>query len=203
MNQLSTIVAGFSGAYPFSARMAEHLALQLILPPLVLLSLPKFKVSHAWFLKQPIFTWFAGLGSMWAWHDPALCNAAARHPSLQVLQLLSFVLVGAVFWWPIVAPDRSHRLAPLIGIIYLFTACLGCTILGIIITFAPAGLYLGSPLPGSFNDWQFASPEDQRIGGLLMWVPGCLVYMTGILGLMARWYGKAETPELHAQPKIS
>ncbi len=29
---------------------------------------------------------------------------------------------------------------------------------------------------------------DQQIGGLLMWVPACLVYLCGILGLLARWY---------------
>jgi putative membrane protein len=33
---------------------------------------------------------------------------------------------------------------------------------------------------------------DQQVGGLLMWVPTCLVYLCGILGLLARWYGNAE-----------
>jgi cytochrome c oxidase assembly factor CtaG len=150
-------------------------------------------------LKQPVITWFLGLGAMWAWHTPALCNAAFRNPALHELQALSLLLMGAAFWWPIVGPVTIQRLPPLLGILYLFTACLGCTILGIIITFAPPGLYLTSTLPGAFNDWQFAAPDDQRMGGLLMWVPGCLIYICGILGLMVRWYGSPERETIHAE----
>ena len=133
---------------------------------------------------------------MWAWHAPALCNAAVRNPALHDFQSLTLLLMGTAFWWPIVGPSTGRGLPPLLGIIYLFTACLGCTILGIIITFAPSGLYFASTLPGSFNDWQFASPVDQRVGGLLMWVPGCLIYICGIMGLLARWYGVPEAGTL-------
>jgi putative membrane protein len=185
------------GHYAFSVRMGQHLLLQLVIPALLLLSLPKMQAVPVWppvrwILEQPVITWFLGLGAMWAWHSPALCNAAVRNSGLHELQSLSLALMGAAFWWPIIGPVRWQRLPPLIGMIYLFTACLGCTILGIVITFAPPGLYLTAPLPGLFGDWQFASPADQRMGGLLMWVPGCLVYVWGILGLMARWYGAPE-----------
>jgi cytochrome c oxidase assembly factor CtaG len=194
--------AALVGGYSFSARMAQHLILQLVVPPLVLLSLPASALAAlesrrawrpvGWMLKQPLLTWLLGLGAMWAWHAPALCNAALRDPMLHEFQSLSLLLLGAAFWWPIVGPGALQRLPPLLGIVYLFTACLGCTVLGIIMTFAPPGLYFVSALPGAFNDWQFASPEDQRMGGLLMWVPGCLIYVCGILGLLARWYGAPE-----------
>jgi len=129
---------------------------------------------------------------MWVWHSPALCNAAVRSPALHGFQMLFLLFMGAAFWWPIVGADNVNRLPALSGIVYLFTACLGCTILGIIISFAPPGFYFGSALPGSINEWLFAAPEDQRIGGLIMWVPGCLIYICGILGLLARWYGMTE-----------
>jgi cytochrome c oxidase assembly factor CtaG len=94
---------------------------------------------------------------------------------------------------------------PPAGMVYLFTACLGCTILGILIAFAPAGVYLTTSLPGPLGEWQFAAPTDQRIGGLLMWVPGCLVYASGILGLLARWYGapQREALPVRVQERIS
>ncbi len=197
---------GGVGNYAFSARMAQHLLLQLIVPPLILLSLPvsvpaglesrRALQPIAWILKQPVITWLLGLGAMWAWHAPALCNAALRNPALHAFQTGSLLLIGAAFWWPIVGPGTHQRLPPLLGIVYLFTACLGCTILGILITFAPPGLYFASTLPGAFHDWQFAAPEDQRAGGLLMWVPGCLIYLCGILGLLARWYGAPEPETL-------
>ena len=195
--------AFLTGHYPFSARMAQHLILQLVVPPLVLLSLPVLDSSRLWrpvdwLLKKPVLTWFLGLGAMWVWHTPALCNAAVRSSVLHGAQSLSLLLLGAAFWWPIAGPCLLQRLPPLLGIVYLFTACLGCTILGVIVTFAPPGLYLGAAV---LSDWQFAWPVDQRAGGLLMWVPGCLIYIFGILCLMARWYGMPEVEVFPAGAK--
>lgn len=182
-----------AGHYPFTVRMGQHMLLQLVIPPLLLMSLPlknswRIWPPMDWTLKQPLITWLAGLVAMWGWHTPALCNAAVRSPFLHDAQALSLLVMGAAFWWPIAGPARAQRLHPLLGMFYLFTACMACTVLGIIITVAPANLYLAAPLPGLFNDWQFASPMDQRAGGLLMWVPGCLIYVCGILGLLARFY---------------
>jgi len=199
--------AGLLANYSFSAHMGQHLLLQLVIPAFVLLSLPISSLARletcrawrpvGWILKRPLITWFLGLGAMWIWHAPALCNAAVRNPAFQEFQSLSLLLLGVAFWWPIVGVEPLQRLPPLLGMVYLFTACLGCTILGIIITFAPPGLYLAETLPGWLNDWRFTSPLDQRVGGLLMWVPGCLIYICGILGLMTRWYG---TPEAELFP---
>jgi cytochrome c oxidase assembly factor CtaG len=85
-----------------------------------------------------------------------------------------------------------------VGIVYLSSACLGCTILGIIITFAPVevcSIYLHPVdrlgiLPLIQNQWGLAPGKDQQIGGLLMWVPACLIYFCAILGLFARWHGE-------------
>jgi putative membrane protein len=84
---------------------------------------------------------------------------------------------------------------------YLFTACLACTGIGVLITFAPKLLYplYAQPvdrygiLPVIRDGWGISATMDQQIGGLLMWVPCCLVYLTGILAMFARWYaGEAE-----------
>jgi putative membrane protein len=107
--------------------------------------------------------------------------------------------MGCAFWWPIIGPWIKERLSPLAGIIYLFTACVGCTILGIIITFSPVevcSIYLHPVdrlgiLPLIHNQWGLTPAKDQQLGGLLMWVPACLIYFCGILGLLARWFGDA------------
>jgi cytochrome c oxidase assembly factor CtaG len=203
--------AAWAGDYYFSVRMGQHLLLQLVIPPLILLGLPALIPASLderttsrpfdWMLKRPVITWLVGSGGMWAWHAPLLCNAAVRDPATHLFQAGSLLLIGTAFWWPIVGPAMTQRLSPLAGIVYLFTACLGCTIMGIIIAFAPPGLYLAANLPGALNDWQFAAPEDQRIGGLLMWVPGCLIYAGGIMGLLGRWYGMRE-PETCPVPPM-
>jgi putative membrane protein len=93
----------------------------------------------------------------------------------------------------------------LIGVLYLFSACVGCTILGIILTFAPLGVCpvflhpvdrLGI-LPLLQSGWGLTPGKDQQLGGLLMWVPPCFVYLCGIFGLFARWYAGPD-PELAA-----
>jgi putative membrane protein len=147
-------------------------------------------------LRQPAATWLMGVGGMWLWHAPTLCNAAVSSIWIHHLQTASLLAMGCAFWWPIVGPAATQRLAPLAGMIYLFTACLGCTILGIIITFSPVevcSIYLHPMdrlgiLPLIQNQWGLTPAKDQQLGGLLMWVPACLIYFFGILGLLARWY---------------
>jgi putative membrane protein len=188
-----------AAGYLFSARMLQHLLLQLVVPALFLLGLPPLKPPPLpWLLKRPLATWCLGLGAMWFWHAPLLCNATVRSPWLQGVECFSLLLLGAAFWSPIAGPWTALRLPPLMGIVYLFTACFGCTVLGILTTFAPPGLYLAGP--SLLNEWQFAAPSDQRVGGLLMWVPACLIYLTGILGLLARWYGMPEAAPLPNYP---
>ena len=146
--------------------------------------------------------WLLGVGGMWLWHASTLCNAAVANVWVHRLQYGSLLGMGLAFWWPIIGPRPGQRLSPLAGILYLFSACLGCSILGIIITFAPVeicSIYrhpvdrLGI-LPLLQNQWGLTPAKDQQLGGLLMWVPACLIYFTGILGLFARWHGEADPP---------
>lgn len=210
---LASPIAVLANGYLFSAHMLQHLLLQLIVPPLVLLSFRPsgfgFRVSPAIFnpltaiLRRPLLTWFLGLGAMWLWHVPSLCSASAINPWVHLLQGVSLLVMGTAFWWPIIGPARSMWLPPLTGVLYLFSACVGCTILGIILTFAPLGVCpvfhhpvdrLGI-LPLLRDHWGLSPARDQQLGGLLMWVPPCFVYMCGIFGLLARWYSGPD-PEL-------
>ncbi len=39
--------------------------------------------------------------------------------------------------------------------------------------------------------WRFTAEKDQQIGGLLMWVPMCFIYLGAIFAQIARWFGEA------------
>ena len=67
----------------------------------------------------------------------ALCNAAVSSRPIYALQSLSLLVLGSLFWWQLLAPRAQDRLAPLSGVLYLFTACTACSVLGIILTFSP------------------------------------------------------------------
>jgi cytochrome c oxidase assembly factor CtaG len=46
------------------------------------------------------------------------------------------------------------------------------------------------------EEWGMTPARDQQIGGLLMWVPMCLVYMSAIFWQLARWYSAPAEPRL-------
>jgi cytochrome c oxidase assembly factor CtaG len=104
--------------------------------------------------------------------------------------------MGSVFWWQVLAPREEQRLSPPAGIVYLFTACSACSVLGIILTFAPVSICPVYQHPvdrlgmlGTIRgNWGLTSDRDQQIGGLLMWVPMCAIYVTAILAQLARWH---------------
>lgn len=180
--------------YLFSAHMLQHLLMVLIVPPLILLSIPQQAAGP--FLRRPVPAlagWALGTGAMWLWHIPALCDAAVESEAIRVLQAASLLVMGAAFWQPVLGPGK--RISPPAGMIYLFTACIACTLLGIAITFSPVAVCPAYSHPvdrlGIISLIQAGSgltpDRDQQIGGLLMWLPPCLVYLGGILALLMRW----------------
>jgi cytochrome c oxidase assembly factor CtaG len=191
-------LSALANGYVFSAHMVQHILLVLIVPALLLLSLPRSLTlgSRFTYLTHPVIGWAAGVGAMWLWHAPALCNAAATSGTVSAIQTTSLLLMGSLFWWQVLAPREEQRLSPLAGIVYLFTACTACSVLGIILTFAPVSICpvyqhpvdrLGM-LSTIRNGWGLTSDRDQQIGGLLMWVPMCAIYAAAILAQMARWH---------------
>jgi putative membrane protein len=218
---LTSPMDALADGYLFSAHMLQHLLLLLVVPPLILLSLPPAPISGRfqngpwkwlnWILRHPLAAWFLGVGGMWIWHAPTLCNAAVTNGWVHRLQYASLLVMGFAFWWPIIGPWKPQRLSPLAGVVYLSSACLGCTVLGIIITFSPVAvcsIYLHPSdqlgiLPLLQNQWGLTPAKDQQLGGLLMWVPACLVYFCGIFGLLARWYGEAGRENAVSEPQLT
>jgi putative membrane protein len=187
----------------FSAHMVQHLLFVLVVPPLLLLGLPPRLAEWAsrWSCARrsdgwpwPLLAWACGAGAMWLWHVPALYDAASVSHALRAFEHGLALAMGTMFWWPIVAPAPELRLEPLLAVLYLFTACLACTVLGIVLTFAPPGLYAapaggGAALQLVRSRWGLSPEADQQLGGLLMWVPACIVYSSAVIGVLARWYG--------------
>jgi putative membrane protein len=141
-------------------------------------------------------TWALGVGAMWLWHAPALCDASSRDPFIHRLQEVSLLAMGTAFWWPVLTPRVGARISAMGGMVYLFTACTACSLLGILLTFSPVEVCsvfarpvdrLGT-MPLLRDGWGLTPERDQELGGLLMWVPACVVYSVGILGQVARLF---------------
>ena len=185
--------------YLFSAHVVQHFLLALVIPPLLLVTQTVLPSAWAPGRRQdrlPYLAWLAGVGTMILWHVPAAFNRALANQSLHIFEHLSLLATGVIFWWPILA----RRLSTLGAVSYLFGACVCCSLLGAALTFSPPGLYpayLNPPdsngiLPLIRQGWGLDPATDQQLGGLLMWVPGCFVYLGAILATVTRWYGTLE-----------
>lgn len=199
-----------AGGYLFSAHMVQHLLLLLVVPLCLTLFLPRELIESQLsrpslsrlnsLLSTPVLGWIAGLGAMWLWHVPSLCSAATQNDVLSIVRSTTFIVAGLAFWWPIYSPVTRYRLDPLLAVIYLFSACAGCTLLGIYITFTPVSVCPAFANPvdrvgilTSLYQAGFTPMVDQQLGGLLMWVPPCSLYICAILSVLCRWYAIEES----------
>ena len=215
--------------YLFSAHMLTHTLLLLMVAPLLIAGIPKenkLKNTFIFFSKKisryPFLCWLMGVGVMWLWHVPAIYNqlfvvhSAMAMPSIHHMNVLSYIhmlsllIAGMVFCLPVINPYSAYRLTPLFGVLYLTSACIGCSLLGLFITFAPAGTYThyismsesNNILSLIRNNWHISAAADQQAGGLIMWVPCCFIYLSAAMLLLLKWFdAKEEAPSIsHAVP---
>jgi cytochrome c oxidase assembly factor CtaG len=204
--------------YLFSAHMVQHLLLILIIPPLLIAGLAEKRVSR-WMevpsvrsaeavLGRPVVAWTSNMFVMSIWHLPVLYNAANANTGIHICEHLSFLITSCMFWWPIVSPIESQRLPPAKAMVYLFGAAVVSTVLGIVITFLPVGYYEPYMHPvdslGALHlirvTWGISAATDEKLAGLIMWVPGCTVYFIALLLKLARWYN---TPDPDKQAMMA
>jgi len=196
---LSSPLSALAAGYLFSAHMLQHILLLLIVPALLLMSLPPYVSlgARSWLISNPMVGWICGVGAMWLWHARPLCNAAVSSQLVNAIQIFSLLLLGAIFWRQILAPREDERMSPPGAVLYLFSACVACSVLGILITFSPVSVcpIYAQPAVGRLGvlnliqgNWGITPDKDQQIGGLLMWVPMCLVYLAAIIAQLARWF---------------
>ena len=196
--------------YLFSAHMMEHILFYLAAPPLLLLGLPQAPVQSLLsikiaakvegFLRRPAIAWLLAVGAMWLWHLPVLYNAALNNEGIHATEHLSLLVTGTIFFWPIFTPLQSHRLSPIIGAVYIFTAMSANMILGILLTYSPLGYYptyiRSSDGTGLFlfirTVWKLDPQSDLNLGGMFMWIIGGLLYFASLLVVISRLYYNPE-----------
>ena len=199
-------LAFLARGYLFSAHMIAHIVLLLVVPPLLLAGTNKDileKLHRSQFRKAgdilfatPV-AWLLGIGAMYFWHIPAVFDAMLKYHSIHILHTISLLVLGIIFIWPVYSPIPWKRLSPLQSALYLFLACSGCTVLGILITFSPSDLYIPYLTGHNFriwylirDSWGITPAIDQQAGGLIMWVPACIIYLTNIMLILAGYFNQ-------------
>jgi putative membrane protein len=146
---------------------------------------------------HPAFGVVAYVGAMWAWHVPALYDAALRHPLVHVLEHVSFAAAGLLYWWHLLSPIRSRmRLAGMGPILYMASTKLLVGFLGILLAFSPDLLYA---YDWAGSKWGLSPLDDQHVAGLIMALEQSIVMGIALAFLFFRMLEEANTEDLRRE----
>ena len=185
-----------SDYYLFSVHMAQHLMLTQLMPPLLLLGVPGFALTPlarprwvqaaARWLTRPAIAFSIYTLSFTGWHLQPAYDLMMRNHNVHIVTHLQFMVTAVIMWWPILSPMREYPRLPYGGqMLYLFLIGVPMMLVAAMITLADVVLYPWySPAPRVLG----ISPlDDQRYGGMLMWVPGGMFYWVAMSFVWFVW----------------
>jgi len=121
----------------------------------------------------PLAVW---LLAIYAWHLPYLHALAMQYGIVHAMQLLSFLVAGLLFWWPVISPGASG-MRPWGKLGYLAAAQAGAGLLAAVLIWSPEALYYDQHAAASLP-WGISALLDQRLAGAVMMVADMLVAST-------------------------
>jgi cytochrome c oxidase assembly factor CtaG len=138
-------------------------------------------------LTEPVTATIVQAVVMWAWHAPILFDRALESSGWHIAQHASFFLSALLFWWAMLHPRGGYGVS---------AACLFIT--------SMVGGALGALMSLSSSPWyaDYAAMgmtgigldpvDDQRLAGLIMWIPGGLVHGLAALAMFYKWLRSSE-----------
>lgn len=143
---------------------------------------------------QPGFVWGAFFIFLWGWHDPFLYNATLTNRWVHDAEHITFFYAAILLWWHITAAaPRLHKQFAYPARIGMTLACLPANMLaGVLIAMSPKIIYTGYIPFTNFNPFGLSLLNDQRLGGVIMWVPGSMMYVIAVIALISLWLGTQE-----------
>lgn len=160
----------------FAARSAHHLIVVAVAAPLLAVSMPQWRAGPAW-------PWLLLSGAvLWLWHLPRAYDAALSSVPVYWLMQLALLASAVGLWRAVFQPGKNMAVQALV--LVLAFAQMG--LLGALLTFAPDPLYAAHASPPLL--WGLSPLEDQRLGGLIMWVAAVAPYaVVAALLLRREW----------------
>lgn len=203
-----------AGEQLFSVHMVQHLLLTLVAAPLLLLSnsmpvllwaLPprsRASVGRVFtrpgpvrsllrVLTKPLLAAGIFIVGQWVWHQPMAYQWALENRWAHYFEHISFFATALLFWWPVIgaAPMPSPLGYPA-RIAYSFLAWMPNTLLGAGISLSQGVLYPLYRAPAAALGIDAAA--DQQLAGLIMWVPGDMVFASILMLLLVAFLNHEE-----------
>jgi cytochrome c oxidase assembly factor CtaG len=212
-----------SGQY-FFMHMVQHLLLVMIAPPLLLIGNPmpimlwglptglRLEVGR-WLrpdsefrrvvqaLTKPGLVWLYFVAVLVGWHDPRAYNLTLESELAHDLEHLTFFGTAMLFWWHVIgaAPRIHRRLSRGVRIGYTLSVVPPNALTGITIAFASEPIYSYYTTVPRLGEMTVL--EDQMLGGVIMWIPGSMMYIVAALILLAQIVRAEEQKEPLSESK--
>ncbi len=186
----------------FFMHMLQHMLLLDLAPILAIVGLTKVilrpvtRAVHvverrAGLLAHPAFAVVLYVGVIWAWHVPAAYDFALRHSGVHLLEHVSFLVAGSLYWWHLLSPIRARlRLGGMGPVVYMASTKIAVGALGMGLAFAPSALY--AYYTHRARVWGLSAGEDQAMAGMVMAVEQSLVMGIALVVLFLRALTESE-----------
>jgi putative membrane protein len=173
----------------FAARVGQHMFLTLVAAPLVVTGKSAEVLAAAfgmaaargrWTRQAPLPAAAVFAALLWFWHAPA--PYAATFASTSVYWSMHLTVFGAALWlWHALLESGNNSVIAKLAGGFFSSAQMG--FLGALITLASRAVYAPHALRAAA--WGLTPLDDQQLGGIIMWIPGCLVFLAfALLALM-------------------
>jgi len=225
MGGLAAVVAAllspietYSGAL-LTVHMVQHLLLQFVAAPLLLLAAPVtvllravgptarqglLVVLHSRLVRVvtfPLLAWFLFAAVNWGWHLSDLYDLALEVDWVHYLQHLTLFGAALLFWFPVVGADPGPwRLPHPMRLFYLFLAMPQNSFLGVAILNAARVMY--PHYATTVREWGPSPLVDQQAAGTLMWVWGDLALILAMFAVIAAWVRQEEMRNAREEARL-
>src|SRR6202034_4417214 len=109
--------------------------------------------------------------SLWGWHMPTPYDATFTSSSVYWMMHITLFGSGIMLWRELINhPARSTASALTVGLL----TSMQMGLLGAVLALAQHPLFL--PHLATTQSWGLTPLQDQQLGGVLMWVPGILLF---------------------------
>ena len=195
--------------HSFFLHQVQHLLLQTVAPMLFMLATPQFLLAAGTpgflrrrllapilasrtlralfgFLAQPWIAAFLLVASVYLWHWPPYHDRALLDEGVHYWMHASMLAAGVVFFGCVFDP-RPAPLGARYGVrmnILWFTMT-ASMLLGAGLALKDTALYSAYDEVGRL--WGLSAITDERVGGLIMWIPGSAVCVPAFLALLHTW----------------
>jgi len=151
-------------------------------------------------LTEPVTATLVQAVVMWAWHAPALFDRALDSSGWHIFQHSCFFLSSLLFWWAMLHP-RSRSSGYGVSAACLFVTSLIGGALGALMSFSASPWYAAYAAMG-MTGIGLDPIDDQRIAGLIMWIPGGLVHGVAALAMFYKWLKASEAAHSSPAPDL-